>query len=683
MTTTEIIAESAVVRRLRALGVDVTQLAPEPLPDELWEVIANVICGIWGKSARWYAAAAMYGRFMTVLKSGGTAVELAEQFSAGRALAPLMRRADMRELVLAAKLPGILNGWLAEVVRRTRLTRAEKLAVASDLIDQFHAGLAAGQPAAEIVKALGAPRSAARRLRCEKLKQRSWLWHAFRWTCRVAASLVVLLFVMIACLLYRYYTVHPADTGDEIERLDALAAAIPIEDRAWPLYAAGFEKFEKLPQQQQQSQQATLIIAACEAGPQHPSWPAAAKYIGKNRAAVDLFLEAAKKPRLGYVRRDASNNGWLRKSNQGNVDQVFAKRPHQEILLPEISEFRNAKTLLAGAAFEAAAAGDSARALDCQTSIVRMARHLWDGEEFLISRLVALSIVDSATSTLSVLLAAYGDSWTDDELLGCAQVLRSWDQNWQDDLLTASRHSSRQHLLDIYSSDGRFTREGFETVCMYSLQMPPQLAWLAKLVQGTSLAGMNTEMKVALVGPCVLPFVASRDELLKEFDILTDLSEAELQREPMGATVSGGYEQRLQTWLASKRTQIKFLPLLFFDVRNTWMTATIEGRWKKVTERDAVLVAVACRLYRRRHAAWPNSIQSLAPEFLETVPLDPIDGRPLRLVIINDRPFIYSVGFDHKDATAGTLPEKLKEIDARDWQLFPPLDPTVGSEPAK
>jgi hypothetical protein len=680
MSTTKIVDERPVIRRLRALGVDVQQLAHDPLPDELWRTIANVIGGIWGKSARWYTAAAMYGRFITVLKSGGTAEQLTEQFGHGRALAPILRQADMRELVLAANLPGRLNGCLADVVRRTRLTHSEKLAVAGDLIDQFHAGLSACQPAAEIVKLLGEPRCAAGRLRRKKLEQRSWLWHAFRWTCRVAASIVLLLAVTVSCLLYRYYAVHPVDTGDEIDRLDARAAAIPVEDRAWPLYAAGFEKFEKLPQQMQ-PQQAGLIIAACEAGPEHPSWPAAADHIAKNRGAVDLFLKAARKPRLGYVRRDASNNGWLRKSGRGTVDQLFGKRPRQGIVLPEISEFRTAKTLLSGSAFEAADVGDRTRSLECLAAIVGLAQHLWIDEESLVSQLVAPSLFDSATSTLSILLAARGDSWTDNELLGCVQIQRSWDQNWQDDLLAKSRQASRQYLSDMYSSDGRFTREGFELLCMIPLK-EPQLAWLAELLQAGTPAGMNNKLNIALVGSCVVPFVASRDELLKEFDALSDLSEAELQREPTGATVSGSYEQRSQARLASKPTQVKYLPLIV-DSSPAWVTAAIEARWRKVTERDGVLVAIACQLYLRRHDAWPASIQSLAPEFLETVPIDRIDGRPLRLVIIQDRPFVYSVGLDGKDATAGTPIEKLKEIDARDWQLFPPLDPTAGSEPAK
>ena len=158
MSSAEIAADRPVVRKLRVLGVDIAQLADEPIPDELWDVIANVIHGIWGKETRWYAAAAMYGRFLTVLKSGGTASDLAEQFGNGRELAAILRQPEMRELVLAANLPGSLNVWMADVLRRSRVARHEKLTIAGDLIEQCHAGLSAGQTVAEITTRLGEPR---------------------------------------------------------------------------------------------------------------------------------------------------------------------------------------------------------------------------------------------------------------------------------------------------------------------------------------------------------------------------------------------------------------------------------------------------------------------------------------------------------------------------------------------
>jgi hypothetical protein len=683
MPATDPAADRPAIRKLRALGVDVLKLANEPLPDELWEVIANVICGVRGNRARWYTAAAMYGRFITAIKSGASAGELAEQFDGGCALAPLMQQAEMRELVLGSNLPGTFNRWLADVVRRTRLTRREKLAVSDDLIEQYRARLTASETVDGILAQWGEPRTVARGLRRDKLRQRPWRWRAFHTSLRIAGALTLLLVAAIGWMQYRYYSVHPADADDEIERLDARAATVPDADRAWPLYAAGIEKFKMLPQQNQdEGKQSALISAACEVGTQHPSWPGASDHLTGNRAAVDMFLEAAKKPRLGYVRRDPNNDRWMRKLYEGTVDDVFRKRPRQEIRLPEVSVFQNARLLLVGSAYQAAAAGDRDRALDCLAALDSLAHHIWNDEEFFMSRFVALGIDDSMATTMSAVLAADGDSWTDDDLLRCLKLLRSRDLRSRGELLSAFLQAYRQYLIDMYSSDGRFTREGFEALCAQPFKAP-QLAWLTDLVQTTKMtpSGATSKLGMALVGPCIVPFVARREELLKEFDAQCERYLAELQSQPAGIPESGGDGEQLNAWLESKTTQLRYFPLLAED-RFAFQKAAIEGRWTKFAECEGTAVGVASQIYHRRHGAWPDSVEGLVPEFLEAAPVDPNDGRPLRLVIIKDRPYVYSVGLDGKDATANTPAGKLKEIDRRDWQLYPPLEPTAGAEPA-
>jgi len=232
----------------------------------------------------------------------------------------------------------------------------------------------------------------------------------------------------------------------------------------------------------------------------------------------------------------------------------------------------------------------------------------------------------------------------------------------------------------MYSSDGRFTREGFEALCAQPVKAP-QLAWLTNLVHTKMTpSGMPNRFGMALVGPCVVPFVARREDLLKEFDAQSELYLAELQSQPTGLPESGGDGEQLNAWLESKTTQLRYFPLLAGD-RFAFQKAAIDGRLMKSAECEGTAVGVASQIYLRRHGAWPDSVEALVPEFLEAAPVDPNDGRPLRLVIIKDRPYVYSVGLDGKDATANTPVGKLKQIDRRDWQLFPPLDPAAGSEP--
>src|SRR5215472_5733842 len=126
--------EGYAIRRLAKLGVDVTQLANEPLPEGIWPLIERVVRRIRGKRRRWFATAGMYGRAVSTLKAGGNVDELKEQFGDPKTLAPLMADPVVREAVFASGLPAPLQRRLTDVLGPTRLRRSEILAVASDLI---------------------------------------------------------------------------------------------------------------------------------------------------------------------------------------------------------------------------------------------------------------------------------------------------------------------------------------------------------------------------------------------------------------------------------------------------------------------------------------------------------------------------------------------------------------------
>jgi hypothetical protein len=62
-----------------------------------------------------------------------------------------------------------------------------------------------------------------------------------------------------------------------------------------------------------------------------------------------------------------------------------------------------------------------------------------------------------------------------------------------------------------------------------------------------------------------------------------------------------------------------------------------------------LIAALAAERYRRAHGRWPEDLERLTPEWLEAVPADPFDGRPLRSARLADGLVIYSVGYDGKD----------------------------------
>ena len=66
--------------------------------------------------------------------------------------------------------------------------------------------------------------------------------------------------------------------------------------------------------------------------------------------------------------------------------------------------------------------------------------------------------------------------------------------------------------------------------------------------------------------------------------------------------------------------------------------------------RSTVAVACAATRYRLDHGDYPATSNLLVPQYLETMPLDPFDGQPLRLKKLPDGGLrIYSVSTNGKD----------------------------------
>ena len=60
-------------------------------------------------------------------------------------------------------------------------------------------------------------------------------------------------------------------------------------------------------------------------------------------------------------------------------------------------------------------------------------------------------------------------------------------------------------------------------------------------------------------------------------------------------------------------------------------------------------VGIAAIRFRRTNQVWPQQLTQLVPEFLPTVPLDPFDSQPLRIVVGDGEFNVYSIGKDQID----------------------------------
>ncbi|HXR46071.1 MAG TPA: hypothetical protein VN784_01415 [Candidatus Limnocylindrales bacterium] len=100
------------------------------------------------------------------------------------------------------------------------------------------------------------------------------------------------------------------------------------------------------------------------------------------------------------------------------------------------------------------------------------------------------------------------------------------------------------------------------------------------------------------------------------------------------------------------------------------------------TTKQIAVAAIALKRYQLKHGNYPPDFSSLVPEFLTKVPLDPVNGQPLRYRRSADGTFLlYSVGENGKDDGGNPGLEQGVESSSHYWQNPHALD-WVWPQPA-
>ena len=192
-------------------------------------------------------------------------------------------------------------------------------------------------------------------------------------------------------------------------------------------------------------------------------------------------------------------------------------------------------------------------------------------------------------------------------------------------------------------------------------------------------------------GPPLVVFVADRREMRQMYDSLMDEAEARICQ-PLWSY------RRFNVWKECRSRsdsiiapQVRYLLVAGFELE---IDSTHFQRESQTAQRDALLVALALELHRRRHADWPQKLAQLVPRLLPAIPPDRYTGGPLKYRRDNGRPVLYSVGPDKTDnggrldapgniPTSG-YPVAMQAGQPADWILWPPLRvdlPLSGHQP--
>jgi hypothetical protein len=577
----------------------------------------------------------------------------------------LTGRLDWHGSIAASSLPQEVQDLIVRVVRRTRLGRTEKGAVASELIAHFHDGLACGEPPAALVARFGDASTAASLIRRAKIRNRSMARHALsalRWS---AAGLVVAYAVSAVVFMMG----RPSPKVDYVALINRQATEGAEADRAWPVYrtalgsayratdADGSINRQRMAAYRDRRTSAESIDPI-DARPGDAKWPAAKQLAQRRAPTAALLRHAAAKPILGFRlghRGDAFDADFY--PNIAPAPQTSTVHELlRSVYLPYLNDLRHAANLLALDAAVAADAGDADRLAADIHALLGVARHVHQGGT-LIDHLVSIGIAETALRELEATLVHAPALLRDAQLRGFAHEIGR--ARTADDLISFAGermmfHDIVQHLYtDNGAGDGRITPQGLKLLASLAVIGIPDPAKL----------GHDSETSFAYaVAPAALPFIASRKEIGDEYDRLMSLSEANLAR-PLRDADWRTVEEAIESMRGSAVQFVRLLPT------SVLFPALARANWvaeRSLARREAIATAIALELYRRRNnGAYPRELGDLVPDLLPTAPLDRIDGSPLRYRLIDGRPLLYSVGVDRDDDGGRSF------VDARSGETRP------------
>jgi hypothetical protein len=107
---------------------------------------------------------------------------------------------------------------------------------------------------------------------------------------------------------------------------------------------------------------------------------------------------------------------------------------------------------------------------------------------------------------------------------------------------------------------------------------------------------------------------------------------------------------------------------MLLDARGDYFRRYLSTLAEVETARRLCVTAIALKRYQLQHGAYPTMLNDLVPAYLSAVPIDFMDGKPLRYKLRPDGDFLlYSVGDDGKDD--GGDPTPVSQSTSFNWML--------------
>ncbi len=574
----------------------------------------------------------------------------------------LSARLDARREIAAAMLPAPLDAIIWRVVRKTRLWRQEQVDVARELVSHFLEGVSAGRTAEQLAEDFGNERAAARLIRKAKLRSRPLWWQASRLGWRTMQGILVASILAYALWSVRFYSGRPVVAQNYWQEVNA-ARRVDEADRAWPIYHEAIAKMVGVP---------GVMYSWQHVCPGDADWDDFVSHIELNQPSIELARVAARKPRLGaYLNEAAQASDWI---SLLGIDYGWRLETLHRFLLAD--------------ARVAAVEGQADRAWEDIAATISLARQLQQPRAMLVEQFNSSQIFRSVLSITTGILAQYPDLFTESQLRDLAHAIAAYDIA----LSPFDSGTADLEFLDFLqraytedgSGDGRITPEGVRLLDARATTMA--IVQLTGVLQVQAPDDTNAALAADLLIPGVAYAIGSRRENREMYRSLLDQAARAHQGpawtwDPRELDAAGS---RLANLRESPIDHMRYLPVLMFS---PYVDGLYETRELEIQSRDATQVIIGLVLWHRRSGTWPESLNQLVPEMLPAVPLDRMDGQPLRYRVRDGQPVVYSVGMDRIDdgGCEGSLsyhrispltPERLAQMrtdeNKGDWILWPP-----------
>ena len=471
-------------------------------------------------------------------------------------------------------------------------------------------------------------------------------------------------------------TGRPTVRVDYLKEINKIAAAVPENDRAWPLYREAFLEMKK-----DYKSLGAPITFLHEVKPGDAKWQDNEKFLTDHADSIDELRQAASRPHLGFVSstlrsdftdkdRELFDMHLTPEDIKAEKNRTLEDRWLISTLLPDLQFLRDAARLLAGDARRAARANDGDTAYADITAIFGVSRHAQD-TPILIGMAVADAVQGVARATIRDIMGEKPNLWTDAQLRDLAHELVALRVDW-----TRGFDSERKLFYDsmqrIYTDDG--SGDG-----RLALNVAPDknlFQLLESINQGTGAPGdslLANSGLAMLTLPAANMVVASRKDMIETFDNITNHALSRLA-EPYWMQRN---KPSLSEFQPKENGPIGRFKYLFVRMLTPAYEKILVRTTGSNSELNGVFIGLALEAYHRKHSKWPNSLDELAPQYLPQVPIDLITGEPLHYKIVDKQPIVYSVGLDGDDDGGRAVPENSAGFTVP-WDKSPDAPPQDG-----